>query len=110
MVCVAVRYDHGDLTVDAVKNKIRQCFPRSRYLVVRIEDVFPTIYAVFECDRTPECGRLSIAFKGEDDVGALYSCFVLDICTTWAGGKEWRDRLCRKAAEDDVFRKKNKLF
>lgn len=99
MVCVAVRYDHGDLTVEAVKKKICECFPRSRYLVARIQEVFPTVYAVFDCDRTPDSARLNVTFEGEDDISVIYTCFILDICTTWEGGGEWRAKLYRKASD-----------
>ena len=102
MVCVAVRYDHGALTVDAVKRKIKQCFPTSRYLIVRIEDVFPTVYAVFECDQTPECRQLTIVFEGEDDMSVLYTCFIMDMRPTWEAGKDWRDVLCRSVTDSLV--------
>lgn len=99
MVCVAVRFDHGELTIEAVRMKICETYPGTRYLVVCIYDVYPSIHAVFECRECPDTGKLNIEFEGNDDVCTIYTCFVLDICTTWEEGKEFRDKLCRRAAD-----------
>lgn len=99
MVCVVARYDHGVLTIEAVRRKICQRYPGSRYLIVRIYNTYPCVYAVFECETTPNLGELNIVFEGEDDISVIYTCFVMDIFTTWEEGKAWRDRLYQKAAD-----------